>query len=82
MAYDYKLSIFFLQSRPQNNECLNSRSLAVAILFQSELVWCARIVVRPLFSVFVVESSNMLARTKSNKKEASYLILVRYLMSC
>jgi len=35
-------------------------------------VWRARIVVRPLFSVFLVESSNMLARTKSNKKEAPY----------
>ena len=41
------------------------------ILFQSEL-WCARIVVRPLFSAFLVKTSNILARTKSNKKEPPY----------
>ena len=51
---------------------LTSGSGSQPIVFQYELMWRARIVIRQLFSVFLVETSNILARTKSNKKEAPY----------
>ena len=81
MTYDYKVR-FFLQSRHQNNECLNFRSLAVDNQFCSSLSSCgarAQQFVRS-FQYFLLKVQICQQGPKVTKKK--HLILVRYLMSC